>query len=477
MIYLLHFIKTGVFFKFKCFTGLLLITVFSQFHLYSQINNITKEDGLTSLNVTCSYVDSKGIVWIGTSDGLNAYAGSKWYAITSIEDSKLGKSEALGRIETIFEDSEGRIWVSVMDKIFLYHNSYWTVFAETEIDDYVAKGFYEDNRGWIWVMLEHFKDFSDIPEIKFSFLGGTLEMYNGVNWYKFNEDVAGTAAYSGQGIPRYFTNIMQDKEENIWLGSLKGLYKFDGVEWIHYDEEDMISEKVLKLMLDQNGVVWAATEYGISYQQGDEWIDLTKKQGLCGTTVYDMKLDPDGRIWAYTRNNLRFSGINLIENGKCIPYDRHKTSLKGTIEQLIWNNGEIIAFASDGVSLYDKSNTWEQFGKAEGLSESKFYKIVQDEAGHIWLASNKSLYKYNEGSWLLLKEPEEWEVLTMMVDKTGAVWVGTDKKGMYKYKAGVWTQYSIGNGLIDNEVNEIFEDKKGNVWAITKKGISIASIE
>jgi ligand-binding sensor domain-containing protein len=270
---------------------------------------------------------------------------------------------------------------------------------------------------------------------------------------------------------------MQDKEENIWLGSLKGLYKFDGVEWIHYDEEDMISEKVLKLMLDQNGVVWAATEYGISYQQGDEWIDLTKKQGLCGTTVYDMKLDPDGRIWAYTRNNLRFSGINLIENGKCIPYDRHKTSLKGTIEQLIWNNGEIIAFASDGVSLYDKSNTWEQFGKAEGLSESKFYKIVQDEAGHIWLASNKSLYKYNEGSWLPLKEPEEWEVLTMMVDKTGAVWVGTDKKGMYKYKAGVWTQYSIGNGLIDNEVNEIFEDKKGNVWAITKKGISIASIE
>ncbi len=57
------------------------------------------------------------------------------------------------------------------------------------------------------------------------------------------------------------------------------------------------------------------------------------------------------------------------------------------------------------------------------------------------------------------------------------MWVGTDKKGLYKYHEGKWTQYSIENGLIDNEVEEIFEDKNGNIWAITKKGISIVTGE
>lgn len=443
----------------------------------SQIKNFTKDNGLTSSVISCTHIDAKGIVWIGTNDGLNAYAGSKWYSITSIEDSKTGKQEILGRIETIFEDSKGQIWVSVMDKIFLYNNNYWSVFAETEIDNYVAKDFYEDNRGWIWVMLEHFKDFSDIPELKFSFLGGTLEMYNGLNWYKFDEDVAGTVPYSGQGIPRYYTNMTQDEEGNIWLGSLKGVYKFDGIEWIHFDEDDLISEKVLKLMIDYEGSIWVATEYGISYLRDDKWIDLTKKKELCGSSVYDIEMDQDGRIWAFTRNNMRFSGLNMIENGKCNCYDKHRTGLKGTIEELVWSEGEIFAYASDGVSKYDKQGLWKHFDSGDGLSESKFYKMVKDYTGQIWLASNKSLYIYIEGRWKQLREPKDWEVLTMMVDKTANVWVGTDKEGLYKYHEGIWTRYSIENGLIDNEVEKIFEDKNGNIWAITKKGISIVTGE
>lgn len=477
MIQLLHFFKTEVVFKYKGLTSLLLITFFLQLHLYSQIKNITKEDGLTSLNVTCSLVDSRGIVWIGTNDGLNAYAGSKWYAITSIEDSKSGKAENLGRIETIFEDSEGRIWVSVMDKIFLYYNSYWTVFAETEIDDYVAKSFYEDKKGWIWVMLEHFKDFSDIPEIKFSFLGGTLEMFNGVNWYKFDGDVAGTAAYSGQGIPRYYTNMIQKEDSSLWLGSLKGVYKFDGTEWAHFDKSDIVSEKVLHLLLDSKGILWAGTEYGISYRKEQEWFKITKKDGLCGPSVYNLEEDPQGRVWAFTRNNLRFSGLNLFENGQLIAFDRRKTKLKSTIEQLIWQHDEVMAFAKDGVSLYDTTGKWKHFGKVDGLIDSKFYKILKDSSGIIWLAGASSLYQYENHKWKQLREANVWTVSAMLSDRNGVIWIGTEKNGLYRYSGDNWTHYANQNGLIDNEIIELFEDSRGNIWTVTKKGISIVSGE
>lgn len=156
-----------------------------------QVFNYTRADGLTSSVITCTYVDAKGIVWLGTNNGLNAYASGKWYAITSIEDSKTGKQEPIGRVETIFEDSKGNIWVSVMNKIFLYRNKFWTVFSESEIDDYVVKSFYEDRRGWVWAALERFQDFKHVSEITFNLLGGTLHMYDGLSWFKFDEDVAG----------------------------------------------------------------------------------------------------------------------------------------------------------------------------------------------------------------------------------------------------------------------------------------------
>lgn len=456
---------------------LILVLLFSHTNLLSQVQSFTKNDGLSSVIVTCYHVDSKGIVWIGTANGLNAYAGEKWYSISSIEDSRTGKLEQLGSVEAIYEDSKGQIWVSVLNKIFLYKDKYWTVFAETEIDDYAAKDFFEDNRGWIWAMLEHFKDFSDIPEIKFSFLGGTLEMFNGINWFEFQEDVAGTTAYSGQGIPRFYTNMLEDADGNIWIGSLEGVYKFDGKDWIHYDKDDLASEKVLKLMKDEEGAIWAAAEFGLSYFKDNKWSHLTKKDGLCGSTVYELEMDPQGRIWAYTRNNLRFAGINLIENGKCVPFDKHKIGLRSTVEEIIWNEGEIFAFASDGVSLLDSSDSWKRFGKREGLKESKFFKPIQDQSGNIWLASTKSLYKYNDGNWIALKEPDEWEVFKMMVDSRGGVWIGTQKNGLFGYRHGFWKQYSIDNGLTYNEVEDIFEDKKGNIWVITKKGISIINTE
>ena len=460
------------------FVSLLLVLLLShQTNVLGQITSFTKNDGLTSLIVTCTYVDSKGIVWIGTNNGLNAYTGSKWYAITAIEDKKTGKPEPLGRIETIFEDSQQNIWVSVMNKIYLYKSNFWTGFAETEIDDYVAKDFFEDRRGWIWVTLEHFKDFSDIPEIKFSLLGGALQMYDGLRWFKFYEDVAGTLGIDQNETPKYFTTILQDQAGNIWLSSLKGIYMFDGIDWLKYDEKDIVSEKVLKLLMDNEGTIWAATEYGISYLKADKWVDLTKKEGLCGVRVYDLEEDPEGRIWAYTKKNIRFAGINLIENGKCIPFDKHKTSLRGTIKQLIWNKGEIIAFANDGVAVFDSSGNWKQYGKNEGLPDTKFYSILKDRWQNIWLVSDKSLYKFSNGVWEQLKEQEEWNVLAMMVDKKGTVWIGTEKKGLFKLQNGSWTNYSIANGLVDKQVSEIFEDKKGSIWVITKKGISKISSE
>ncbi len=437
-----------------------------------QISTYTKDDGLTSFVITCTYVDAKGIVWLGTNNGLNAYASGKWYAITSIEDSKTGKPEPMGRVETIFEDSQGNIWVSVLNKIFLYRNKFWTVFSEPDIDDYVVKNFYEDSRGWVWATLEHFQDFKHVSEITFNLLGGTLHMYNGLRWYKFDDDVAGNIAIDPSEPPQYFTSFFQDKEGNIWVSSLKGVYMFNGKKWVTYDEKDLVSEKVRKLIMDKNGTVWAATDYGISYKHGDEWIDLTKKDGLCGTGVYDIREDPQGRIWAFTRNHLRFAGVSMVEYGKCTPFDKHKTKLKGSIEQIVWYGGSVMAMARDGVSVFDSAGRWHEFDNRNGLHDTRYYFLVKDMWERIWLAGDRSLYAFQEEKWTQLKEQEEWKVSALYVSRKGDVWLGTEKKGVFRYREGQWLHYTQESGLTENYVAKIFEDNKSNIWVITRKGVN-----
>jgi ligand-binding sensor domain-containing protein len=47
--------------------------------------------------------------------------------------------------------------------------------------------------------------------------------------------------------------------------------------------------------------------------------------------------------------------------------------------------------------------------------------------------------------------------------------------GVLRYHNGNWNTYNEDSGMLDNEVIEMFEDRKSNVWVVTKKGLSIIS--
>ena len=40
------------------------------------------------------------------------------------------------------------------------------------------------------------------------------------------------------------------------------------------------------------------------------------------------------------------------------------------------------------------------------------------------------------------------------------------------YDGSEWHQYTIKDGLANDQIESFFEDNSGNIWAITRKGIS-----
>ena len=56
-------------------------------------------------------------------------------------------------------------------------------------------------------------------------------------------------------------------------------------------------------------------------------------------------------------------------------------------------------------------------------------------------------------------------------DKEGNLWFGTENEGVYRYDGKFFTQFTKKDGLSDNGVNSITEDKAGNVLFRTHRGI------
>ena len=73
----------------------------------------------------------------------------------------------------------------------------------------------------------------------------------------------------------------------------------------------------------------------------------------------------------------------------------------------------------------------------------------------------------------LICSPEKnWKVTSIYESSTGEIWVGTEKNGVYVISKLENIHYTVTNGLNDNYIKEVFEDKKKNVWIVTKGGIS-----
>src|SRR6185295_83845 len=62
-------------------------------------------------------------------------------------------------------------------------------------------------------------------------------------------------------------------------------------------------------------------------------------------------------------------------------------------------------------------------------------------------------------------------------DDPDVLWMGTDLKGAFCYREGKFETFSTAEGLLDNRVFAIIEDREGQLWfgtgsALTKRGSS-----
>ncbi|PJA07729.1 MAG: hypothetical protein COX70_05775 [Flavobacteriales bacterium CG_4_10_14_0_2_um_filter_32_8] len=175
---------------------------------YTNFTNYTVKDGLSHDFIHSLYQDSKGNIWIGTGNGVTKYANNTF---TSYSKSSGFCNLYIG---CIAEDKYGKMWFGT-DRCAVRYDG--MDFKSITVTDglssniiYLLKG---DKNGNMWVGTNN-----GIDRINFDNYGQIKQIKN----YKAKQGFKGVECNSRA--------IFEDDKHNLWIGTVKGVVKYDPSE-------------------------------------------------------------------------------------------------------------------------------------------------------------------------------------------------------------------------------------------------------
>lgn len=321
------------------------------------------------------------------------------------------------------------------------------------------------------------------------------------------------------GLPQNSINdIRQTRDGYLWLTTFDGLVRFDGVRFTVFNKGNtpvINSNRFLRLYEDVYGDLWAGTEDGglIRYHQG-RFTSYGREQGLKALNTYYITGDPDGHVVVYVAGGqvVRFLDGKLQEfsppNGSV--RDLRKVAEQGrrvacprSAERIVcvgyrsegWDRsdglpsvnraggdgiddgrGALWIGTDGGLIKIENDKIVRVFGQQDGLpgkpilfvTGARVSVLSKDEHGSFWLTDVHTMSSQMLGNNV---STSFMEAGTGYEDREGNIWFGTTRSGLLRARKQFITAYSIADGLTQNNVNPILEDRDGVVWIGTASGL------
>lgn len=116
------------------------------------------------------------------------------------------------------------------------------------------------------------------------------------------------------------------------------------------------------------------------------------------------------------------------------------------------------------VVLYDNTN---------GLPTSEANAIAETSEGFIWIGSYSGLIRYDGNTFERFDSTTGIaSVVSLFVDSKDRLWVGTNDGGVAVMEKGQFRMYNKADGLRSLSVRSIVEDRNGDIYIATTRGIA-----
>jgi ligand-binding sensor domain-containing protein len=99
--------------------------------------------------------------------------------------------------------------------------------------------------------------------------------------------------------------------------------------------------------------------------------------------------------------------------------------------------------------------------------------IKQDRNGNIWMGTFGGVFRYDGKSFTnVTSKVSSARFFSVLEDRKGNFWFSTVGEGVYYYDGKSFQHFTTKEGLANNQVIDIYEDKTGTIWFGTLSGAS-----
>ncbi len=241
----------------------------------------------------------------------------------------------------------------------------------------------------------------------------------------------------GQTLPSGPYSLLVSRDGTLWIGTFSGLSSWDGKTFV-YRHEAVGKGFVTSLLEDRDGTVWAGVrgDHGRLCAVRAGQVSCTEHEGRFGKSVWSLFEDREGALWVGSEDS--------VWRWRPGPPQRHAFpgryvgDLTGTV---------------DGAVLAGLRSRGLQHFTGQRFEPYRFKSAAPGVRADPWM------------------DDAEVKSNKLLRDRDGGLWIGTEGLGLVHVKDGLADTFTRGEGLSGNIACSLFEDREGNIWYGSDKGI------
>lgn len=257
--------------------------------------------------------------------------------------------------------------------------------------------------------------------------------------------------------------LFQDSRGYIWAGTLGGLSRFNGVEFLNYNRQNGLLNNQINCIIElADGSIAAGSNGSISIVNGKGIQNISLPSQLSEATINTLFEDEEKNLWIGT------------ETGLCIYKDSafitHEKLEKNHIKSILASSGKIYVLTKESLYIADQKNAELFYSPSD--PETNFFDLIKGSDNYWWIATRgEGLVKLDESGKTAINFLSDSVLFTSTItgiieSQPGLFWMSS-RYGFFKFDGNKFSAFTGKNGLKTEDVRDLLYDRDGNLWVAT----------
>lgn len=268
--------------------------------------------------------------------------------------------------------------------------------------------------------------------------------------------------------------LLETSDGALWVGTGEGLARWqNGSVTAFGTRNGLPGDSVRALIETSDGTLWVWTDLGLARRSGDQFVGTSQTDGMPAGAVTSWAADGEGGLWVATTQGAAvfrkgsWQAVRTSAHGQLAAQDGPYQVTTGAAT----DRAGAILLASGGGVFEHANGRWTEVAPAGAMPQGGVEFVQQLPGGQLALASASQLVVVRGGHvaerMTAGREIPGSRMQVLYRDRQGCLWIGTSG-GLTRLVDGKLQRLPVTDSLASTSILTVMEDREGNVWVGTE---------